>query len=359
MSDFWPSCGFEYLSRNAQGRLVPGDGYWRLLLTRPELALVTESCLAERSLNEALQQAPSRPVSAHELAQIRDADARSNYTHYIAFRNALLVAGTLENWLLAIFRSGNITVPPLFIDGVVQAVLRGLLDGKRDAYQARAAELLFRAQRITTQDGHVIAGDRDTLDLQHETRGFGELGRLLAQAGAPLKTAQMLLLDADPDSGERYWARAMQPGTQSVFLLDLTHEMQRDIGHGLQFNLTMAHSGLKALAAVLQGWVEHLLGVKVNIRPVQRIDDAQWRWHIGLDAESNALLNDLYENRPVETERLARLISLFKLEFANPAEMRADVAGKPVYLGLMMNAERVLRLKPQNLLLNLPLAVSS
>ena len=39
--------------------------------------------------------------------------------------------------------------------------------------------------------------------------------------------------------------------------------------------------------------------------------------------------------------------------------MRRDVAGKPVYLGLSMNDERLLRLKPQNLLLNLPLAASS
>jgi hypothetical protein len=36
--------------------------------------------------------------------------------------------------------------------------------------------------------------------------------------------------------------------------------------------------------------------------------------------------------------------------------MRSDVAGKPVYLGLCMNADQTLKLKPQNLLLNLPLA---
>ena len=39
--------------------------------------------------------------------------------------------------------------------------------------------------------------------------------------------------------------------------------------------------------------------------------------------------------------------------------MRADVAGRPVYLGLAMTADRLLRVKPQNLLLNLPLARSS
>ena len=61
----------------------------------------------------------------------------------------------------------------------------------------------------------------------------------------------------------------------------------------------------------------------------------------------------------VEAERMQRLVSLFTLTFANPVEMRADVAGKPVYLGLATSAEGVVRIKPQNLLLNLPLATSS
>jgi hypothetical protein len=35
------------------------------------------------------------------------------------------------------------------------------------------------------------------------------------------------------------------------------------------------------------------------------------------------------------------------------------VAGRPVYLGLMSNPAQMLRMKPQNLLLNLPLAKAS
>ncbi len=119
--------------------------------------------------------------------------------------------------------------------------------------------------------------------------------------------------------------------------------------------MTRARSGLKALARVLEKWVKHFLGVAVTIRPLQQVDDAAWRWHVGLDIDATALLNDLYEQREVAPERLVRLVSLFRLDFADPQEMRADIAGKPVYLGLMMNAERVLRLKPQNLLVNLPL----
>jgi hypothetical protein len=96
--------------------------------------------------------------------------------------------------------------------------------------------------------------------------------------------------------------------------------------------------------------------VEVVIEPLARIEDARWRWHVGLDATATALLNDLYQGLDVEPARLQRLISLFRLQFVHAREMRADVAGAPVYLGLAMNDEQVLRLKPQNLLLNLPLA---
>jgi Family of unknown function (DUF6352) len=359
-TDFWPACGHTLLDTNAEGWLVPTPAYLAAWLARPELALVAESCRAETRLHEALQRDPLRPVPAAELAALQDADARENYTHFLALRNALLQAGTLEAWLLGLWRSGRVTVPPLFIDLVVQAVLRGLLDGAEDdapsAFEARAAEMLFRTQRLSTHEGRLLAGDKETLDLQRETHGFGDLGRLLAQAAQPLKAVQMQVLQ--PDNAAAYWAEAAKPGGRHSFLLDLTHEIKQELGHGLEFRLTHAHSGLKALSQVLERWLRHLLGVDVRIAPLQKIDDPQWRWHLGLDAEASRLLDDLYEDRPVDDERMARLISLFRLEFANARDMRADVAGRPVYLGLMHNAEQVLRCKPQNLLLNLPLATA-
>jgi hypothetical protein len=96
--------------------------------------------------------------------------------------------------------------------------------------------------------------------------------------------------------------------------------------------------------------------VRTTIRPLQRIDDPAWRWHVGLDAEASALLNALYRGEEPEAEQLQRLVGLFSLDFADPLEMRADVAAKPVYLGLAVSAEQILKLKPQNLLVNLPLA---
>ena len=179
------------------------------------------------------------------------------------------------------------------------------------------------------------------------------MGRLLLQSGAVQPSLEMQVLTAD--NAALYWAQS----DRYQFLLDLTHELTQDLSHGLTLRMTRARSGLKALSRVLERWVAHFLGVQVHIEPVHQITDSAWRWHVGLDVESTAILNDLYQDRPVEAERMARLVSLFTLTFANPAEMRADVAGKPVYLGLSTTAEGLVRIKPQNLLLNWPLATVS
>ncbi|MBU0587200.1 MAG: hypothetical protein KJ852_01410 [Gammaproteobacteria bacterium] len=352
MKNFWPSSGFDQLERNARDWLIPADNFLRIFLARPELALVPESCPAEITLHEALQAAPSRPVAPHELEALQDDDARDNYRMFLNFRDALLAAGTLEAYYLALFRSGKIDIPPLFVDLIAKAILRNLLDDSTDAFEVRAAEMLFRAQRISIQDGQVLSGDREVLDLLNETGGMGAVGRLLIESKAPVRTVNMEVLVAD--NAARYW----QADERHNFLLDLTHEVTNDLSHGLVFTMTRARSGLKALARVLEKWVAHFLGVQVSIQPEQKVDDPAWRWHVGLDTESTALLNDLYEDRPVSPERLQRVVSLFRLTFNNTEEMRADVAGKPVYLGLTMNAEGIVRLKPQNLLLNLPLAAS-
>jgi Family of unknown function (DUF6352) len=374
--------------------LTPTDAWLRTLLALPELALVEESCAAEIALHRALVAAPLRPVARAELEAVRDADARANHAMFIAFRDALCAAGTLEAHYLALMRSGAVAIPPVFVDRLVEAIVTPLVDGDSragvgpgsdgdrdagsdagrnargdadrnvgvgvgvhanpgaDAFEARAAELLHRPQRITLTEGRLLAADLATVDLLNETAGFGDIGRLLVQGNAPMAAVQMAVLT--PDNASAFWQRR----ERHAFVLDLTHELASDIGHGLTFTMTRAHSGLKALARVLERWVAHLLGVRVTITPLQKVDDAAWRWHIGLDVDSMALLNDLYEERAVEPERQQRLISLFRLEFAVPAEMRADVAGKPVYLGLAQRADGTLRLKPQNLLLNLPLAAA-
>ena len=357
VQDLWPGSGCTLLKVDGSGWLQPTEAYWRHWLARPELALVAESCRAETRLHRALQAAPLQPVAAAQLDAIADADVAANYRHFIGLRDSVQALGSLQAWTLSLFRAGPVTVPPLFVDIVTQAIVQQLMGPQADAMTARAAELFFRPQRITFEQGRVLAADSATLAEQSQTQGLGELGRLLAQAKIPTVRQDLAVLG--PDNAGRYWAEATRADFRSTLLLDLTQQLKTDVGHGVQFTMANARPGLKPLAQLLQRWVQQLLGVAVRIEPVHRIDDAQWRWHVGLDAEASALLNDLYEGHAVDEERRNRLISLFKLSFNNPAEMRRDVAGKPVYLGLMAARDGMLRLKPQNLLLNLPLATVS
>ena len=348
--DFWPTCGFAQLRRNARGWLEVTPEYLRLFLNRPELALVPESCPAEIRLHQTLLADPARAVPAPDLQRIKDDDARHNYQFFLSFRDRLLASGTVEGFYQGLFAQGVVDIPPVFIDMLTQVILRNLLDQAADAQVARAADMLYRPQRIALQEGRVLAADLDVVARHIETGGLGELGRLLLESKASLRSAKLQVLNAD--NADKYW----EASERHQFLLDLTHEFTQELSHGLTLRLAHARSGLKALAQVLELWVEHFLGVEVSIKPESKIDDPNWRWHVGLDPDSTALLNDLYQERPVAPERMQRLVSLFRLDFANPAQMRADVAGKPVYLGLCMGADNTLKLKPQNLLLNLPLA---
>jgi hypothetical protein len=360
LDSLWPSSGHAHLQANARGWLAATPAYWRHWLRRPELALVPESCPQEKRLHTQLLDNPLRDVKPTQIHALADADVAQNYSHFLALRDAVQAAGSLQAWYLALLRSGAVTVPALFVDLVMQAITQNLLRDDDDAMTMRAAELLFRPQRITfaaSAQGRVLAVDSPTLEEQAQTQGLGDLGRLLAQA--KISTTPLDLSVLGPDNAAQYWAQASREDFRSTLVLDLTQQLSSDVGHGLQFKMSNARSGLKPLAELLRRWVQHLLGVEVRIEPVHRIDDPQWRWHVGLDAEASALLNDLYQGHTVDDERMSRLISLFRLSFANANEMRRDVAGKPVYLGLMATASGQLRLKPQNLLLNLPMAASS
>jgi len=110
---------------------------------------------------------------------------------------------------------------------------------------------------------------------------------------------------------------------------------------------------------VLERWIAHFHGVRTTVKPVREIPDDDWVWHVGLDAEATAMLNELYNGGEVEEERMKHVIGLFQLDFRDAVVMRPELAGSPVFLGLAMAADGTLRMKPQNLLMNLPLASRS
>jgi hypothetical protein len=159
MPDFWRSCGYRLLRVGADNRLTLTDDFLRSQLLRPELAPVAESCPAEMALHDKLLAVPRSAVSEDEIAAIDDADARDNYAVWLRFRARLMAASSLEAAYVALFRDG-VDVPPLFVAQLTQLILRHLLGDDADPLQARAAEMLFRPQKISLlPDSAVMAAD--------------------------------------------------------------------------------------------------------------------------------------------------------------------------------------------------------
>ena len=77
---------------------------------------------------------------------------------------------------------------------------------------------------------------------------------------------------------------------------------------------------------------------------MQKIEDEKWSWHLGLDSDSNNILNDLYHGLDVDEERLKQILCLFKLDAEQG--FAEEMKGKPVYVGLAMNENCLLYTSP-------------
>ena len=331
MADFWRNSGFHLLERDAAGRLRVTDDFLRAYFLRPEVHPVEESCDAERRLHAALMAAPRRAVTPAEIEALADADARHNYGMLLKFRDRLLAAGTVEGCYMGLFK-GAIDVPPLFIAQLVHVILRNLLEGCDDPLQLRAAELFFREQKATLQDGHALLADLETVAMHAAGSRYGSIGKLIVEAQGALGKVDLDVLDRA--NAALYW--------------------ERESRHDTVISLTYGRAALDALCRVIEAWVAHFHGLRVSVKPLRRIEEAHWAWHIGLDADSTQILNELWSGAQVEQGRMRNILALFALQFEEPAAMRPDIAGRTVYLALSANAEQEVRMKPQNLLVNLP-----
>jgi hypothetical protein len=340
--DFWPSCGYHLLAQNADGHLVVTDRFLRHLLARPEFAPIASSCAAELALHRQLLQTPQREVAPAELLVFEDRDAADNYAVWLRFRARLLAAPTLEASYLALFQGEGVDVAPLLVQQLTQVLLRHVLgqaagEGKEGAtaLEVRAAEMLFRTQKITIlEDGAVMAADDETVQRHAIAGGVNLIGELLQQGGVPQRSVDLDVLSEDGQ--EDYWSRSEH------------FDLVLRLNHG--------QPALDALCRVLERWIAHFLQLPVRIQIDREIADEQWVWHVGLDAQASGILNDMYTGVEVNQDRMGRLMCLFRLTFVNPADMLAEVAGRPVYLAMATDESHRLNLKPQNVLLNLPLA---
>jgi hypothetical protein len=274
---------------------------------------------------------PRKDLTEEDLQAIEDADTRDNYRVILRFRDKLLDAGTVEGCYMSLFKA-PIDVPPMFVDQLAHVILRNLLDGTEDALRLRAAEVFFREQKATIQDGHALLADLETVEMHASGNRYGSIGRLIVEAEGNVFQKNLDVLDRS--NAALYW--------------------ERESRHDTVISLTYGRPALDALCRVIEAWVLHFFGTKVAVKPIRKIDEPRWAWHIGLDAESTAILNELWAGSEIEHGRMRNILAIFALQFEEPAAMRADIAGRTVYLALACE-DGVVRMKPQNLLTNLPL----
>jgi Family of unknown function (DUF6352) len=335
--DFWKSAGMHLLERDGEGWLGVTPQFLRAYFTRPEVHPLDTSCAAEIALHDALMEDPFRPVAETEIAAVADTEAADNYRVVLAFRDVLARAGTVEGAYLRLMRQASIAIPPVFIDQMVHVILRNMLDGTNDPMRLRAAELFFREQSATTDEGRIMLADEEIVEMHARTGTETGLGQLLAETGTPMKSVALDVLDED--NAQIYWARSDRFDT----VVDFRFEQPAP----------------DAFARVVEAWLEHLLRIEARVEPRPRLDDPDWRWHIGLDREATRILNALYEGKTPALDDMASIVGLFRMRIPDDRLLLDRVKGRPIYLGLAMDARKRVKMKPQNLLTNLPLVAEA
>jgi hypothetical protein len=331
VKDFWVASGHHLLDRDPAGRLVVTDEFLKAYLARPELLPPEDACEAEKRLHhELLMHHPRRPVGAGDIAAIADGDARENWDLMIAFRDRLLAAPSLEAAYLGLVR-GSANVASLFMNQLAQVVLRNVLDAIDDPFVLRAAELFYRPQKVTFHEGSVLLADSETIELHERDR---HASPLLAMLGGPAVTELEVLTEANVAA---YFGRS----------------------DAFDMALNLDKRGRQGLATSMTAWVKHLVGADVRIEPVERVEDQDWAWFVGLDAEATRLGNALWEGGDLDGEALDRVLALFRLDFADASEALPEVGARPVWLILATTSDRLVRMKPQNLIAGLPLRANA
>jgi hypothetical protein len=243
------------------------------------------------------------------------------------WRDFLVGHATLEAAYVELVGRGR-KFPYLFVNQLVQVILRSMLDGCDDAFVLRAAELFFRPQMITLQDGLLIGADEETV----ADRGAASLSPLSSLLGLATGAEIEVLSETNAHT---YWERSDR--------------------FDLALDLTGGRRGLKALGEVIARWVAHLLKVEVSVLPVTELKDVALTWYVGLDADGTLMGDALWAGEALDEATQARLVGLYQLDFTDGAVMNERVSGTPIYLIMAVSKDRTLRLKPQNLLTGLPL----
>ena len=122
----------------------------------------------------------------------------------------------------------------------------------------------------------------------------------------------------------------------------------------MALDLTAGRRGLAALGDAIARWVRHVLAVEVAVEPLTEVRDAKFTWYVGLDAEGTRIGDALWNGEELDDATRAPHRRALSPDLPRSGRRRRKVGGEPVYLILAMTADKMLRMKPQNLIAGLP-----
>ncbi len=327
MHEFWVSSGHLLLDRSFAGLMVTDD-FLRAFLARPELLPPPEACDAERDLHATLL---ANPRAVGSTSGIADPDAAENWNFFLGLRDRLVAAPSLEAAYLHLLRETDFPTPRAILDQFVHAILRNAFHGTHDAQMVRAGELFFREQRVTWHNNSLLLADSEIVDHAEHQRSHVPLMAFLA----PPVAAELAVLTEE--TAHDYWGRS------DAF------DMVLDLGGPLD--------GRAALGRAMAAFIRHMLGFEIIIEPLPRIDTPEFDWFIGLDPDATRIGNAMWNGE--ELPESQQLLALYRAIPAADAPVLPAMVGRPIYLMLAANAEGRVRMKPQNLIMGLPLRENS
>jgi hypothetical protein len=180
---------------------------------------------------------------------------------------------------------------------------------------------------MTLHEGSLIAADEETLAGKSST----PVSPLVSMLGIPAEAEIDVMND---DNAEYYFEHS-----------DRFH---------VALDLTAGRRGLQALGTAIERWIGHLHSLDVAVEPLSEMHEANFTWYVGLDASATEIGDALWNGEELDDRTRARVVGLFRLTFADPNAVLDKVKGEPVYLILAMDQDKVLRMKPQNLVTGLP-----
>ena len=123
----------------------------------------------------------------------------------------------------------------------------------------------------------------------------------------------------------------------------------------MALDLSVGRRGLCALAEVVTCWISHLLALDVTVAALPEMHEAAFSWYVGLDAEGTRVGDALWNGEELDDLSRSQTVGLYRLAFRDDDAVLEKLRGEPVYLIAAMSRDKVLRLKPQNLITGLPL----